>query len=242
MDDASRLDRVRKLLAKAERAGSEEEAEIYNAKARELIARHGIDTARLAEAGEVTDAIGQQRITIEDPYSGGKARLLGWTATALGLRWVMHDARQGKVGAVTLFGFESDIERAELLYTSLLLQAAGQLVRVRGRGYEQGASLAAYRRSWLYGFAAEVHERLRRAQAQAAQDADAAGPGTSTELVLVDRKARVDRAYAEAFPSLRRAARPSISGSGYGDGARAGARADLGTTSRVQPGRRKSLP
>jgi hypothetical protein len=227
---ADRLDRVRKLLAKAERAGTPEEAETYNAKAVELMARHGIDEALLAADDPRRDEIGVLRIGMEDPYSAGKARLLGWTAAALRCRWVMHGARGGKVAAVTVFGFASDRERVELLYTSLLLQATGQLVRLRPPWPDE--SVAAYRRSWLQGFAAQVHQRLLEAEERAAAEACARagdrGRAAGTALVLVDRGAQVDRAYSEAFPHLSRARRPSLSGSGFAEGAQAGRRADLG--------------
>jgi hypothetical protein len=164
---------------------------------------------------------------MEDPYSAGKARLLGWTAAALRCRWIMHGARGGKVAAVTVFGFASDRERVELLYTSLLLQAATELVRLRPPS--DAESVAAYRRSWLQGFAAQVHQRLVEAEERAAREAAGRTAGsTSTALVLVDRESRVERAYAEAFPRLARARRPSLSGTGFADGAAAGARADLG--------------
>ena len=225
-DRADRLDRVRKLLAKAERAGTPEEAETYNAKAVELMARHGIDEALLAAAEPGRDVIGSSRIAMADPYSAGKARLLGWTAAALRCRWIMHGAAGGKVGAVTVFGFASDRERVELLYTSLLLQATGQLVRLRPPW--EGESVAAYRRSWLQGFAAQVHHRLLAAEQRAAAEVPEAAPGTA--LVLADRGTQVDRAYSDAFPHLGRARRPSLSGSGFSAGAEAGCRADLGAT------------
>ncbi|MET0190932.1 MAG: DUF2786 domain-containing protein [Pseudonocardia sediminis] len=245
---AARLDRVRKLLAKAERAGTPDEAEIYTAKAVELMARHGIDDAVLAAAdpSRTADRIGSVRIEIDDPYSAGKARLLGWTASALRCRWVMHDARGGRVPAVTVFGFDSDRERAELLYTSLLLQAARPLAELRPPGRDE--SVAAYRRSWLYGFAARIHERLREAESRAVAERDetaapAPGTGSSTALVLADRTDQVDRAYAEEFPSLRRARRPSVSGSGYRHGADAADRADLGGGPELGgPGRGRVLP
>ncbi|WP_214370417.1 DUF2786 domain-containing protein [Pseudonocardia sp. H11422] len=232
------LDRIRKLLAKAERAGTEAEAEIYNAKAVELMARHGIDEALLAAADPGRDDIGTVQIAMEDPYSAGKARLLGWTAAALRCRWVMHGAYSGKVQAVTVFGYATDRERVELLYTSLLLQATTQLVRRRPP--RAGESVAAYRRSWLHGFAVQVHERLRDAERAAASAAEhAGGCAGSAALVLVDREARVDRAYAEAFPNLGRARRSTLSGSGFADGAAAGRRADLGRSAVAQ--RRRAL-
>lgn len=228
-----RLDRIRKLLAKAERAGTPDESEIYTAKACELMARHGVDEAVLAAAPGAAgpDPVGASRIAVDDPYSAGKARLLGWTAAALRCRWVMHDARAGRVAAVTVFGFASDRERVELLYTSLLLQASRHLAEVRPP--DPAESVAAYRRSWLYGFAARVHERLSAAERDALREAarEAGSPGgPSAELVLADRRDRVERAYAEAFGNLRRARRPQVSGSGYGRGVAAADRADLGGT------------
>ena len=224
---ADKLDTIRKLLAKAEGAATPAEAEIYTAKAMQLAARHGIDTALLAAGRPGVDGLGGTRVDMHDPYSAGKARLLGWIASASGCRSVLHGASGGRVAAVTVFGHASDRERIELLYTSLLLQAVGQLVRVRPPDPRE--SVAAYRRSWLHGFAVEVHGRLAAAHEDAVQEAGspAGGGGSSVALVLADRRQRVDRAYAEAFPRLGAARRAVLSGSGFGAGSAAGARADL---------------
>jgi hypothetical protein len=152
--------------------------------------------------------------------------LLGWTAAALRCRAVLHQAGGGRVAAVTVFGFASDRERVEVLFTSLLLQATGQLLH--GRPERAGESVAAYRRSWLHGFAVSVHRRLCAAERRAAQAGDGPDAGTRTALVLADRRDRVERAYAEAFPVLGQGRRPALSGSGYPAGAAAGDRADLG--------------
>ena len=123
------LGRIRKLLARAERAGTPAEAQACTDKAVELMARHGIDMALLAAAQPGVDEIGATRVEVADPYSAGKARLLGWTASALRCRAVLHEVRgprhlgRGRIGAVTVFGFASDRERVEVLFTSLLLQA-----------------------------------------------------------------------------------------------------------------------
>lgn len=236
------LDRIRKLLAKAERAGTPEEARAYTDKAVELMARHGVDMALLAAAQPGQDEIGASRVALVDPYTPGKARLLGWTAAALRCRAVLHGAGGGRVAAVTVFGFASDRERVEVLFTSLLLQAAGELAC--GRPGRAGESVAAYRRSWLHGFAVSVHRRLAAAESAAESDATAGtGAGGDTggrraELVLADRRDRVERAYAAAFPVLGRGYRPALSGTGFSAGAAAGARADLGT--RSLPARRAS--
>jgi len=227
-----KLDTVRKLLAKADGAATPAEAEVYTAKAVELMARHGIDEALLGAAAPHCDEVATCRIPVADPYSAGKARLLAWTASALRCRAVLHEAGGGRVAAVTVLGFASDRARVELLYTSLLLQASAQLARQRPAWV--GESVAAYRRSWLHGFAVRVHQRLVEAEARAAESAARASPssgpsaGPSVALVLADRRARVDRAYAEAFPQIGRARHARLSGSGYAAGTQAGARADLG--------------
>jgi hypothetical protein len=237
---ADKLDTVRKLLAKAEGAGTPAEAETYTAKAVELMARHGIDAALLGADEPGCDEIGAQRITMDDPYSAGKARLLAWMADALRCRAVLHSAYGGKVLAVTVFGFASDRERVELLYTSLLLQACGQLVRLRPPC--PGESVAAYRRSWLYGFADEVRRRLAAAEerAERAHASSPAAGGAGLALVLADRTERVEHAYAEAFPQLGQARRTTFSGSGFHHGSEAGRRADLGSGA-VARGARRAL-
>ena len=239
------LGRVRKLLARAERAGTPEEAQACTDKAVELMARHGIDMALLSAAEPGFDEVGATRMEVADPYSAGKARLLGWTASALRCRAVLHQLGGGRVGAVTVFGFASDRERVEVLFTSLLLQAGAQLLRERPP--HPGESVAAYRRSWLHGFAVQVHRRLldaerraerraeQRAEQQAEQQAEersgAAGGGAGSPgaaLVLADRRSRVEHAFAEAFPVLGRSRRSVLSGTGFVAGAAAGERADLG--------------
>ncbi|AEA25613.1 MULTISPECIES: DUF2786 domain-containing protein [Pseudonocardia] len=225
---ADTLDRIRKLLAKAERAGTEAEARVYTAKAAELSARHGVDAALLAAARPGADPVGCTRVELCEPYSGGKARLLGWTASALRCRWVLHPAGRGRVRAVTVVGHAVDRDRVGLLYESLVVQATRELARCRPP--DPGESVAAYRRSWLLGFAARVHERLLAAERSAVARA-AAGPapgGRTAALVLADRGAAVDRAFAAAFPDLGTARRPRRSGSGFGAGVLAGSRADLG--------------
>jgi Protein of unknown function (DUF2786) len=235
-----KLATVRKLLAKAERAATTAEAETYTAKAVELMARHGIDVALLAATDPGRDAIGSLRIPMQDPYSAGKARLLGWTAAALRCRWVLHRAWGGKVAAVTVFGHASDRERVEVLYTSLLLQATAQLVRARPPW--PGESVAAYRRSWLEGFAAQVHRRLVEAEERAAGGPVApSSPAGGVALVLADRRRRVDQHFSATFPHLA-TLRPSVlSGSGRAAGALAGQQADLGGGGGIGGGRRREL-
>ncbi|MEA5358721.1 DUF2786 domain-containing protein [Amycolatopsis sp., V23-08] len=232
------LERIRKLLAKAEDpAVTEAEAEAYNKKAAELVARYGIDQAMLAETGASVDDIGTLTIPMNDPYSRDKASLLTSVAYPLRCRTLLHRVGQ-KVESVTVFGYQSDLGRVELLFTSLLLQASTQLTRVRPGGFFPGESLAAYRRTWLHGFARAVHERLSLAEQEAVRTA---APGVrSAELVVRDRSALVQHRFDEEYGDLRSAAPRRLSGSGYLDGHDAGTKANLDPSALTR--RRRALP
>jgi hypothetical protein len=214
------LSKVRKLLAKAEDpACTPAEADACNAKAAQLIAKYGVDSALLAARDPTLDPVGDRVVTVPAPYARDKAGLLAGVAGALRCRSVRW--RDGDGFAMHLFGFASDLERAELLFTSLLVQAAYGLAAATVPPWEHPA---AYRRSWLAGFSWAITERLREAERQAATDAG----GPSTALVLADRSDRVDQRLAEAYPRLRTAARRRLRGSGLDNGLRAGRSADLG--------------
>lgn len=231
---------IRKLLAKAEDPSvTTAEADAYNAKAADLIAAYGIDRALLAQAQPGTDTPADKIIIIDPPYALDKVSLLSGIAQALRCRCVYLTRYPGlrKETSVHLFGFGSDIERAELLYTSLLIQAAHGLVRTVIPRYEHPA---AYRRSWLQGFTLAIIGRLRQAEHNAEQHATRtqAASGPPVALVLVSRSERVTQRLNAAYPKLRTAQARRLSGSGRRQGYQAGQRADIGTTSlRTAPGR-----
>ena len=225
-----KLEVIRKLLAKAEKAATPEEASAYNAKAAQMMARHGVDEAMLAATGVKQDALGERRIPLTDPYSQEKAQLAGLIGHALGCRAVRHPGYgRGQIIAVTIFGYESNLQRTEVLFTSLLLQATRDVVHQRPPAWAR-ESTAAFRRTWLSGFASEIYRRLTAAERAAADqhDAAAATAGPSAALVLADRRSVVERAFEERFTDLQKGRKRRLSGSGYGAGIAAGRRADVG--------------
>src|SRR5437660_12538465 len=116
------LDRVRKLLAKAEAEGvTPPEAEALTAKAAELMARYGIDRAMLAATRPETDQPGSRIIDIANPWAQVRAHLLAGLAGALRCQCILLRPK-GSGARVHVFGYASDLERTDILYTSLLLQ------------------------------------------------------------------------------------------------------------------------
>jgi Protein of unknown function (DUF2786) len=227
--DADLLDRVRKLLAKAEDEGcAPAEAEALTAKAAELMARYGIDRALLGALHPETDRPADRVFNLANPWGDVKRHLLAGLAMALRCQCVQTRSEQGT--RLHVFGYTSDLERADILFTSLLVQMARALAQQVVPGY--GGEARAWRRSWMLGYAAAVVARVRAAEEVAAASAGAAGAegaahGQSAALVLADRSLVVRRQVATAYPRLRKA-RVTYSGGGYGDGYREGQKADIG--------------
>ncbi|SCL23724.1 Protein of unknown function [Micromonospora nigra] len=214
------LSKVRKLLAKAEDpACTPEESAAFTAKATELIARYGVDRALLAARDPASDPVTDRIVDIRAPYARDKAGLLAAVADPLRCRCVRR--RHGDGFAMHLFGFASDLDRVDLLWTSLLVQAAHGLAGAR---VPPGEHPAAFRRSWLAGFAQVVGSRVRAAEETAVAESGA----PAMALVLVDRSDRVQHRLAETYPTVRTAPRRRLAGGGFASGAAAGHRADLG--------------
>jgi Protein of unknown function (DUF2786) len=220
------LDRVRKLLAKAEGEGvTPQEAQALTAKAAELMAKYGIDRALLAAARPETDAPASRMVVLDNPWNRVKAHLLCGLGAALRCQCVLLTARDGL--KVHMFGYASDLERADVLYTSVLIQMAHGLALAP---VPERASPRAWRRSWLLGFASAVIGRVKEAEQAAASQAgpgEAGGGASRAALVLADRSLVIRDAMRREYPVTRQA-RMTYSGTGYGDGYARGQQADLG--------------
>src|SRR5256885_8337572 len=89
------LDRVRKLLVKAEAAGvTPAEAEALTAKAAELMAKYGIDRALLAAARPETDHPADRVLDVGNPWARVQAHLLCGLAAAMRCECVIIPRQQ----------------------------------------------------------------------------------------------------------------------------------------------------
>lgn len=221
------LERVRKILALAEserELGHEDAADSHTARAVDLMARYGIDKA-LAEAKASTRARpGDRKFRIKAPYADCQRVLLSVVVGAFGCQCILLNGR-GPDEVLHVFGFDTDIEQADMLYTSLLLQMSAALRRHSIPSYITGRRLMAERRSFMLGFSTGVKPRLEAAYAQAAAEADDAGT-KGTAMVLASREVDVRAAMEADYPNIR-VVRVSTRGGSYDDGATAGARANI---------------
>lgn len=197
---ADLLARIRALLAKAESSTFEAEAEAFTAKAQELMARHRIDRAVLAEAspGRLADGVEGRRIVVEDPYATAKFHLLAGLADVNGARAVW--SRSGSVA--TVFGFPVEVDIIEELFTSLLVQATAAMQREGSKQDAYGRNRTrAFRRSFLLAFADRVARRLQESVDRVVDEAEAEA-GTALVPLLAARHDAVDLKLKETFPQL----------------------------------------
>jgi Protein of unknown function (DUF2786) len=221
------LDRVRKLLAKAEAEGvTAAEAQALTGKAAELMAKYGIDRALLAALRPETDRPADRVVQIYHPWARVQAHLLCGLAAAVRCQCILLPSSTGQ--RVHLFGYASDIERADVLYTSVLIQMWHGLVAAPVPA--QAANVRAWRRSWLLGFATAVIAKVKAAEQRAEHGASGTAGGASDRaaLVLADRSIVIRQNLTHAYPTTRRA-KVTYTGSGYGAGYARGSRADVGT-------------
>ncbi|WP_181444977.1 DUF2786 domain-containing protein [Micromonospora endophytica] len=231
--DARLLDRVRALLAKAESTTFPAEAEAYTAKAQELVTRHSLDEALLAARGG--DAVPvvpyARRIGVDHPHEKEKASLLDAVARANRC----HTVSSPELAFSTVFGFDTDIDAVDLLYTSLLVQAHRAMARAEPPGGKAGRHrLKAFRRSFLVAFAVRIDERLataaRLALAQVTGGGDENGVTDAADLlpVLASRDEQIRETMRRVFPHTIRARASRVdSREGWESGRQAADRATL---------------
>ena len=232
-DSDRQLARIRALLAKAEHPSTPPfEAEAMSEKAAELMARYAIDRA-LVDATSPSGAAPVGRVVhVLTPYAVAKALLLSGIASAYRVRAVVGREPTGDGRRCTLVGYPADLDLVELLFTSLLLQAATAM-RLASEGQRR---IRAFRHAFLLGYANVVTDRVRLAQQRAVDDETSAS-GTSTALVLANRSADVDRVVDEMFPRLGRLRTSVSDGGGLRAGRSAGSTADIAASRSTVTGR-----
>ncbi|MFJ3744636.1 DUF2786 domain-containing protein [Streptomyces albidoflavus] len=226
------LGRIRALLAKAEATGYPPEAEALTAKAQELMARHSVDEAQLSagRAGGV-DAPGARRISVDPPYETAKAILLDAVARANRCQAVWNE----ELAFSTVVGHEADLEPAELLYTSLLVQAATAMSRAEAAQRAGGRKRTkTFRQSFMLAYAHRLGDRL----AETARAATETLAAADLLPVLAGRDLAVTEETRRLFPrTTTTRVRGADDRAGWDDGTRAADRAGVdGHRGRIDQG------
>jgi hypothetical protein len=222
-DNTILLDRVRKLMDKAQSTSNSHEAEAFARKAAELIARHRLDPDRIATG--VNDELGIREIPIgRGAYVRARLALLAAVVTAHDAQVVFASTPDGTIAYVA--GFEADLDVIGVMYHSLHGQACTQMASQR-RG--TAAATQRYRRSFLFGYADRLAELLAESRRAAEGAATTSSRGSALAPALLARQRRVEAFTAERFGRVRSARAPGAAQEGgWVAGAAAAERADVG--------------
>jgi hypothetical protein len=205
-----KLDKIRKLLAKAEANGTTpEERDALNAKAAAIAAEHGINIAMAASSRPGSDELVLKEYEIDGDYSREQATLMYWVLEGTGSKCCLTAA------GLTAIGHQCDIDRGEVLFTSLCLQMASSVLN------ECPGSSYSVRAGWMTGFTQAIRDRLKAAESKARADAEAEHGKDNVALVLQSREVAVKAAFKEEFPTVGRSRGRAGSAGGYAAGQRA---------------------
>ncbi|MCL3819469.1 DUF2786 domain-containing protein [Aeromicrobium wangtongii] len=196
---AKTLTKIRALLAKAESTDFVAEADALTAKAQDLMTRHAIDEALLAdEAGQSVD-VGSVRVLIHHPYAVEKATLLDVIGRANRCRAVWSDY----ASYATLVGVPTDLAQVEMLFTSTLVQATRAMTQAgeESHGLDRSTS---FRKAFLVAYAHRIGQRLAESSHEAA-----ATYGTDLVPVFQRQEAAIAGEFDRLFPQVTSGGRRS---------------------------------
>ena len=220
--DPKVLGRIRALLAKAEGTTFEAEAEAFTAKAQDLMTRHAIDSTVLlaADHQDLRGDVVARRVHLDNPYAAEKVDLLSVVCRANGVRTVWHDG----FGFATVIGLPVDLDVADLLFTSMLVQVNRALSEAT-RDPVHSASRT-FRRAFLVAYAHRIEERLDEAAGHANQEA-AHQYGVALVPIMQARDDAVESEFTRMFPQTRAMRGRQLDARGWAAGRAAADRAVL---------------
>jgi hypothetical protein len=233
--DAGLVEKIKKILAKAESTNSPEEASIFYAKAEEMMQRHMIDEAMLAALGTgKQDTIGMMHVPM------GKTYWLAWRTVlvnlgyAFGFKVLIGDNRKG--GTIVWFGWQSELKTAEVMVAHLEIQAeraAAPFMSNYTSPYTDTAKAREDRfkakRSFLEGYGCMVARRIETQRAMTRNQVSREKGESSGNLlpVLVSRDDQLQSAFDDLHTKKANLKQTQLNATGYGAGREAGRSADI---------------
>lgn len=227
------IDKIQKLIRKAESTNSPHEAEALYAKAQALMTQWAIDEAMLSREGKSSDKIVTEHFTMKrSGLFNAMVEMAVEIADANGVRCLLYSPERFKEHAgVDFIGWKSDVDKVKMLYTSMWLQCAREQNREMPDYIKKSSGAGKWRRSYRSAYARRIGERLREVKRVTEQEAiKDSGSSSGMELAIIDRGKQV-QLYMDSLntrPSKQR--RTQTDWAAADAGRSAANRADLGQT------------
>jgi hypothetical protein len=225
--------RIADLLKMAE-SGDDAEATAAQEQAERLMARYGIDRAMAMSKGEAkNENIVEKTMAIDGIY--GKAFVIGFYRVGKELNVKVLSSPRGKSKTIAyVIGYESDVDNALTLFTSLMLQAATSAGRaLKADQFMSHVGSASdkfnFRRSHIVGFFDGAASRINGAKRQVFAET------TGSELAVRSRSTDVDEWVQRTYGELSKGRGISVN-YGYSNGVEAGKNAMTGESALRQKG------
>jgi hypothetical protein len=235
-DTGKMMDKVAKLLRKAEGTDNPDEAQIFFEKAQGLITQYALDEAALhakVNGGDgKTEKVGHEDVNFKSSYFNEDCHLWNAVAKANSCMVLMRKGTYYKKYAggegVTLVGTPSDRANVKILVASMMLQIA-RTSKTLPAYLENGTAFDKFvwRRSFRDGFTIVIERRLKDAMEGAARTHK-----SGDMLPVLRSRAQQVQDYASQEFNVSAARRTSKKSSwdGRTAGRQAGERADVGAT------------
>lgn len=221
---------VESLLAQAEDPTvTKAESEAFLAKALEVMAREGIDRAIIEAGKPVPDVMIDLIKQFDAPYAVSKADLFAAIAVSFRCKVLKMPGNDKRYH---VFGYRSDVDNAEFLYTTLLLHGGRMLTRTR---IPAGVQMKSFTTSWWMGYSSEISRRLREANKVVVDSTP------ESAVVLFDREKAADAAMHAIYKKTHKLTRYYGSSAGYSSGKEEGSKVSLTPTTRVNTTNRRAI-
>lgn len=223
------VEKVRALMAKAEGAGTPEEAETFFAKAQELITKWEIEDAELAlakSAGSISWVINHREYPLSSYSPVQDSFAMQCVAKAMGLEAFERPYYRGVQKAATVvYGTDDDLDRFEMMWAGVQLQMVRFMKAEENAAWNRNEQRR-FRLGFKVGFGKRIGERIQQAR----------NKSTGKSLVLAGKQ----DALVAALPDNVRVRGIKSDSVANQAGQRAAERADINRHERVGGGKAKA--
>src|SRR5436305_15001867 len=181
------IELIGNLLAKAESRAGTPEGDLFEERAFQLLAKHGIEHADIKVGRTVDDAVMREDYSLTGSFLHQQIMLLAAIASALHCTTAYWQCSPTSA-TVEVYGAPRHLERVRILYPPLRSRMLGHAADAL-QPATPGVAPHDPEISWMHGFSLGIRARLQAAEAAAPAEADQrTGSDLQTRTLAADAK------------------------------------------------------